>query len=94
VLRTIVRSQGRSSCCRAAATSAAKVTASTRPEDYVTKPFGMAELVARIRAALRHRCRSRASPGLHSGDLSVDLVRRIVRVGEADIKLSPKEYDT
>jgi len=63
-------------------------------DDYVTKPFGMAELVARIRAALRHRLQVEgAEPVFHSGDLSVDLVRRIVRVKDEEVKLSPKEYD-
>jgi two-component system KDP operon response regulator KdpE len=63
-------------------------------DDYLTKPFGMAELVARIRAALRHRLQVEgAEPVFQSGDLSVDLVRRIVRVNDAEVKLSPKEYD-
>jgi two-component system KDP operon response regulator KdpE len=63
-------------------------------DDYVTKPFGIAELVARLRAALRHRlAQEGAAPLFRSGALSVDLVRRIVRVGEADVHLSPREYD-
>jgi two-component system KDP operon response regulator KdpE len=63
-------------------------------DDYLTKPFGMAELVARIRAALRHRLQvDGAEAVFQSGDLSVDLVRRIVRVKDAEVKLSPKEYD-
>jgi two-component system KDP operon response regulator KdpE len=63
-------------------------------DDYVTKPFGMAELIARIRAALRHRLQAQGEePVFRSGDLAVDLVRRIVRVGDAEVKLSPKEYD-
>jgi two-component system KDP operon response regulator KdpE len=63
-------------------------------DDYLTKPFGMAELVARIRAALRHRLQVEgAEPLFQSGDLSVDLVRRIVRVKDEEVKLSPKEYD-
>jgi two-component system KDP operon response regulator KdpE len=63
-------------------------------DDYLTKPFGMAELVARIRAALRHRLQVEgAEPVFQSGDLSVDLVRRIVRVKDEEVKLSPKEYD-
>ena len=53
-------------------------------DDYVTKPFGMKELVARIRTALRHRLQAQGERALFkSGDLSVDLVRRIVRVGGA-----------
>ncbi|MGB3833325.1 MAG: response regulator transcription factor [Mesorhizobium sp.] len=63
-------------------------------DDYVTKPFGTAELFARIRAALRHRLQQQGEqPVFRSGDLSVDLVRRIVRVRGAEVKLSPKEYD-
>jgi two-component system KDP operon response regulator KdpE len=63
-------------------------------DDFVTKPFGTAELFARIRAALRHRLQQQGEqPIFRSGDLSVDLVRRIVRVGGQDVKLSPKEYD-
>jgi len=63
-------------------------------DDYVTKPFGMDELLARLRAALRHQLQVKGErPVFRSGDLSVDLVRRIVKVGERDVKLSPKEYD-
>lgn len=63
-------------------------------DDYVTKPFGMDELLARIRAALRHQLQVHGErPVFRTGDLSVDLVRRIVKVGDRDIKLSPKEYD-
>ncbi|HEV2551959.1 MAG TPA: response regulator transcription factor [Stellaceae bacterium] len=63
-------------------------------DDYVTKPFGIDELLARIRAALRHRLQQQGEkPVFRSGDLSVDLVRRIVTVRGEDIKLSPREYD-
>ena len=64
-------------------------------DDYLTKPFGMDELLARLRAALRHQLPgARASARCSArGDLSVDLVRRIVKVGEREVKLSPKEYD-
>jgi two-component system KDP operon response regulator KdpE len=63
-------------------------------DDYLTKPFGMVELLARMRAALRHQLQVQGErPLFRTGDLSVDLVRRIVKVGEKDIKLSPKEYD-
>jgi two-component system, OmpR family, KDP operon response regulator KdpE len=63
-------------------------------DDYLTKPFGMAELVARIRAALRHRLQAEGEEAaFQSGDLTVDLVRRIVRVRGNEAKLSPKEYD-
>lgn len=63
-------------------------------DDYVTKPFGMNELVARIRVALRHRFQQQGErPVFQTGDLSVDLVKRTVRVTGQEVKLSPKEYD-
>ncbi|HXP31541.1 MAG TPA: response regulator transcription factor [Stellaceae bacterium] len=63
-------------------------------DDYVTKPFGMDELLARLRAAMRHRLQQQGErPVFRSGDLSVDLVRRIVTVRGAEVKLSPREYD-
>jgi len=63
-------------------------------DDYVTKPFGMDELLARMRAALRHQLQTHGErPIFRVGELSVDLVRRIVKVGDKDVKLSPKEYD-
>ncbi len=63
-------------------------------DDYVTKPFGMNELVARIRVALRHRLQSHGEkPIFQTGELSVDLVKRIVKVAGKEVKLSPKEYD-
>ena len=63
-------------------------------DDYVTKPFGMEELLARIRAALRHQLQVQGErPIFKLGDLSVDLVRRIVKVGGKEVKLSPKEYE-
>lgn len=63
-------------------------------DDYVTKPFGINELVARVRTALRHRLRGEGTPVPFELDgLSVDLVRRLVRRDGAEVKLSPKEYD-
>ena len=63
-------------------------------DDYLTKPFGMDELLARMRAALRHQLQAHGErPVFRTGDLSVDLVRRIVKVGDREVKLSPKEYD-
>ncbi len=63
-------------------------------DDYVTKPFGMNELVARIRVALRHKFQQQGEkPIFQTGDLSVDLVKRIVKVEGKEVKLSPKEYD-
>jgi two-component system KDP operon response regulator KdpE len=74
---------------------AAKVAAlDSGADDYVTKPFGADELMARLRAALRHRLQQQgAERTFTSGDLSVDMVRHLVRRGTEDVKLSPKEYD-
>jgi two-component system, OmpR family, KDP operon response regulator KdpE len=63
-------------------------------DDYVTKPFGTDELVARMRAALRHQLQVQGErPIFRVGDLSVDLVRRLVKIGNRQVRLSPKEYD-
>jgi two-component system KDP operon response regulator KdpE len=63
-------------------------------DDYVTKPFDMNELLARMRAAFRHRLQTHGErPIFHAGDLSVDLVRRIVKVRDNVVKLTPKEYE-
>ena len=63
-------------------------------DDYVTKPFGMEELMARLRTALRHRLQIQGeAPVFRSGALSVDLVRRVVMVGDSEVRLSAKEYD-
>jgi two-component system KDP operon response regulator KdpE len=62
-------------------------------DDYITKPFGIEELLARIRAALRHQLKQAGeAPVFRSGDLNVDLVRRIVTVRGQEVKLSPREY--
>ncbi|CAN7197237.1 winged helix-turn-helix domain-containing protein [Phenylobacterium sp. LjRoot225] len=63
-------------------------------DDYVEKPFGVGELLARLRVALRHRLRDQgAEPIVSVGDLTIDLVKRLVtRAGEA-LRLSPREYD-
>src|SRR6185437_4364826 len=63
-------------------------------DDYVTKPFGMGELLARIRVALRHSARvGSQEPVLHFGDLCIDLPRRLVTVAEREVHLTPTEFD-
>ena len=63
-------------------------------DDYVLKPFGMNELLARIRTALRHQLHTQGErPIFRLNGLSVDLVRRLVLVRDVEVKLSPKEYD-
>jgi two-component system, OmpR family, KDP operon response regulator KdpE len=63
-------------------------------DDYIDKPFGMAELMARIRAGLRHRFQAQGElPIFVSGDLSVDLVRRHVSRAGREVRLSPKEFE-
>jgi two-component system KDP operon response regulator KdpE len=63
-------------------------------DDYVTKPFGMGELMARIRAALRGRLAEQtAEPVFRSGGLVVDLARRLVSVDGREVKLTPNEYE-
>jgi DNA-binding response OmpR family regulator len=73
---------------------AAKVNAlDLGADDYVTKPFGIDELLARIRAALRHKLQQEGeTPVFRSGDLTVDLVRRIVTARGVEVKFSPREY--
>jgi two-component system, OmpR family, KDP operon response regulator KdpE len=63
-------------------------------DDYLTKPFFMDELLARMRAALRHQLQMYGErPTFRVGDLWVDLVRRIVKVRDKVVNLSPKEYE-
>ena len=63
-------------------------------DDYVTKPFGIDEVLARIRTALRHQLQQEGEKALfRAGDLCVDLVRRIVTLRNQEIKLSPREYE-
>jgi two-component system KDP operon response regulator KdpE len=76
-------------------TEAAKVTAlDLGADDYLTKPFGAGELLARVRVALRHTGRAeREAPAVfHTGDLTVDLAHRLVLVGGAEVHLTPTEY--
>ncbi len=63
-------------------------------DDYVSKPFGVEELSARVRAALRHKLQQEGEkPLFRSSDVTVDLVRRIVTARGAEVKLTPREYD-
>lgn len=64
-------------------------------DDYLTKPFGVDELLARVRVALRHAARpARGSNALfRTGELEVDLEHRRVRVGGEEVRLTPTEYD-
>jgi two-component system KDP operon response regulator KdpE len=63
-------------------------------DDYVEKPFGVGELLARLRVALRHRlARSGTEPVVEAGGLRVDLIKRLVSRGGEPLRLSPKEYD-
>lgn len=62
-------------------------------DDYIVKPFGMAELLARARAALRRHMRGSAGePVVRAGRLAIDLARRTVQVEGEPVQLSPKEY--
>ncbi len=64
-------------------------------DDYLTKPFGVEELLARIRVALRHAAGpvAGAEPIFRTGELEVDIEHRRVRVAGADVHLTPTEYD-
>ena len=63
-------------------------------DDYVQKPFGVGEFLARLRVALRHRLeRGGAEAVVKAGDLEIDLVRRLVSRGGEPVRLSPKEYE-
>jgi len=63
-------------------------------DDYVEKPFGIGELMARLRTALRHAAAEPASLGVFRKDgLVIDMERRLVTLDDAPVKLTPKEYD-
>lgn len=62
-------------------------------DDYLTKPFGLGELLARIRVVLRRQTQTSNEPVFRSGELSVDLTRRLVQRAGAEVQLTPTEYD-
>lgn len=62
-------------------------------DDYLTKPFGIGELLARIRVALRRRITTEDAPLFTVGELEVDLARRLVTLTGQEIQLTPTEYD-
>jgi two-component system, OmpR family, KDP operon response regulator KdpE len=62
-------------------------------DDYLTKPFSSGELMARMRAALRHTTQTASDPVFKFDNLIVDLTRRLVKVNGAEISLTPTEYD-
>ncbi len=61
-------------------------------DDYLTKPFGAGELLARLRAALRRAGGGSDEPAFASGNLKVDLARRMVTISEEPVQLTPTEY--
>jgi two-component system KDP operon response regulator KdpE len=62
-------------------------------DDYLTKPFAVGELMARIRVAIRHVAQPNPESVFTTGDLSVDLARRVVKVSGREVQLTPTEYD-
>jgi two-component system KDP operon response regulator KdpE len=62
-------------------------------DDYLTKPFSAVELMARIRAALRHCAKPEGEPIYTSGELSVDLAKREIRINGLPVMLTPTEYE-
>lgn len=62
-------------------------------DDYLTKPFGSAELLARIRAILRRAPTAAEASAVQFGGVTVDLAARVVRRAGAEVKLTPREYD-
>jgi two-component system KDP operon response regulator KdpE len=62
-------------------------------DDYVTKPFGTDELLARLRAVLRRAAEDGGEPTVTIGELTVDLAARVVSVGGREVHLTPIEFD-
>ena len=62
-------------------------------DDYVSKPFGMAELTARVRALLRRSAPPQSDAAYETGDFKIDSLQRLVEVNGKPVHLTPKEYD-
>ncbi len=62
-------------------------------DDYLTKPFGLGELLARIRVVMRRQGQARSEPVFETGDLHIDFSRRMVTVAGREVQLTPTEYD-
>ena len=62
-------------------------------DDYVTKPFGIEELLARMRASLRRHAPAESMPPFHAKDFSVDFEARRVTAGGEEVHLAPKEFE-
>ena len=62
-------------------------------DDYLSKPFGMGELLARIRTVLRRQSSDTSEPVFTIGELVVDLAKRIVSIKGAEVQLTPTEYE-
>jgi len=71
-----------------------KITAlNAGADDYLTKPFGMGELLARIRTVMRRQITGNLEPVFSTGGLVVDLANRLVTVNNHEVQLTPTEYD-
>ncbi len=62
-------------------------------DDYLTKPFGVGELLARMRAAMRHTVQPATEPVFTTGELTLDLERRLVTMAGREVQLTPTEYN-
>ncbi|HEX9077872.1 MAG TPA: response regulator [Anaerolineae bacterium] len=62
-------------------------------DDYLTKPFGIGELLARMRTAMRHAVQPAGQSVFSTGELTMDVGRRIVNVADREVQLTPTEYD-
>lgn len=62
-------------------------------DDYLTKPFGLGELMARIRVVLRHQVQGQKEPVIETGGLCIDLAHRLVTIQGREVQLTPTEYE-